>query len=52
TVQQQLMERDVLIATLKDNLKRAQQVMMAQADKHRRDVQFEVGEQVLVKLQP
>ncbi|MCH96424.1 hypothetical protein A2U01_0017410, partial [Trifolium medium] len=51
-VQQQLMEMDVLIATLKDNLKRAQQVMKAQADKHRRDVQFEVGEQVLVKLQP
>ncbi|PNY00079.1 hypothetical protein L195_g023353, partial [Trifolium pratense] len=52
TVQQQLMERDVLITTLKDNLNRAQQVMKAQADKHRREVQFEVGEHVLVKLQP
>ncbi|PNX93203.1 hypothetical protein L195_g016354 [Trifolium pratense] len=51
-VQQQLMERDRLIATLKDNLKRAQQIMKNQADKHRRDAQFEVGEQVLVKLQP
>lgn len=42
----------MLLATLKENLKRAQQVMKAQADKHRRDVQFEIGEQVLVKLQP
>ncbi|GAU10375.1 hypothetical protein TSUD_419040, partial [Trifolium subterraneum] len=51
-VQQQLMQRDMLLAQLKENLKRAQQVMKAQADKHRRDVHFEVGEQVLVKLQP
>ncbi|GAU28865.1 hypothetical protein TSUD_293170 [Trifolium subterraneum] len=43
TVQQQLMERDELIVTLKDNLKRAQQVMKAQADKHRRNVHFEVA---------
>lgn len=50
-VQQQLMERDMLLTTLKSNRMRAQQVTKAQTDKHKRDVQLKVGDQVLVKLE-
>jgi HPt (histidine-containing phosphotransfer) domain-containing protein len=48
----QLAERDDLLAKLKANLLRAQQVMKNQADKKRLDVAFQVGDDVLVKLQP
>lgn len=51
-VQQKLMERDKLLTTLKGNFMWAQQVMKAQADKHIKDVPLEMGDQVLVKLQP
>lgn len=45
-------DKDNLLQKLKDNLNRAQQRMKIQADKKRQDLQFEIGEKVLVKLQP
>jgi len=51
-LQQQLLDRDQILQQLKRNLQRAQQTMKVQADKRRTDISFEVGDQVLVKLQP
>ena len=51
-IQEMLEQRDKLLDTLKINLARAQNYMKQQADKRRRDVQFDIGELVLVKLQP
>lgn len=51
-LQQQLLERDRILVELKENLGRAQQVMKANADKKRSNVSLEIGDQVLVKLQP
>jgi hypothetical protein len=51
-LQEELMERDKILQQLKCNLDRAQQYMKKQVDKHRRDVTFQVGDLVLVKLQP
>jgi len=46
--------RDQLLSKLKGNLLKAQQYMKMQADKKRREreLQFKVGDLVLVKLQP
>ncbi|MCI07262.1 transposon Tf2-1 polyprotein, partial [Trifolium medium] len=49
---EQLTNRDTLLAKLKANLLRAQQVMKNQADKKRLEVSLQVGDEVLVKLQP
>jgi translation initiation factor IF-1 len=46
------MERNILLQQLKINLERAQQYMKKQADKHRTDITLQVGDLVLVKLQP
>ncbi|GAU25204.1 hypothetical protein TSUD_151040 [Trifolium subterraneum] len=51
-LQEELMGRDKLLQQLKSNLERAQQYMKRQADKHRRDIKLQVGDLVLVKLQP
>lgn len=51
-VREQLANRDVLLAKLKSNLLRAQQVMKTQADKKRSNVNLNVGDEVLVRLQP
>lgn len=51
-LQQQLIERDKILLELKENLRRAQQVMKVNADKKRSNVSLEIGDQVLVKLQP
>ncbi|MCH79693.1 Ty3/gypsy retrotransposon protein [Trifolium medium] len=52
TVKEQLLHRDAILEQLRSNLLRAQQVMKAHADKKRTDVEFKVGDKVLVKLQP
>ena len=47
-----LQTRDTQLAVLKDHLAKAQNRMKLQADRHRSDRQFCVGEKVLLKLQP
>ncbi|PNX93307.1 Ty3/gypsy retrotransposon protein [Trifolium pratense] len=47
-----LANRDSLLTKLKTNLFRAQQAMKAQADRKRQEVIMQVGDHVLVKLQP
>lgn len=44
-------QRGELLVELRKNLERAQQRMRSSANKHRRDVSFEVGDKVLLKLQ-
>lgn len=51
-LQLQLIERDQLLQQLKANLQKAQQTMKTQADRKQTDVSLEIGDQVLVKLQP
>ncbi|KAJ0568387.1 putative nucleotidyltransferase, Ribonuclease H [Helianthus annuus] len=48
----QLLDRDMVLNTLKRNLLRAQARMKFYADSKRRDVEFQAGEWVYVKLQP
>lgn len=47
-----LCNRDLLLKELKQSLLWAQKRMQQLANKHRKDVQFKVGDIVLVKLQP
>lgn len=47
-----LHEREVMQEHLQQQLKRAQDRMKAQADRHRTERSFEVGDSVLLKLQP
>ncbi|XP_062093441.1 uncharacterized protein LOC133799440 [Humulus lupulus] len=51
-VEADLLKQDEILHHLKHNLQRAQQRMQQQANKKRRDIEFQVGELVLVKLQP
>jgi hypothetical protein len=52
SVRDQLLQRDAIMDQLKSNLQQAQQIMKNNADKHRREAAFKVGDLVLVKLQP
>ncbi|KAJ0927423.1 putative nucleotidyltransferase, Ribonuclease H [Helianthus annuus] len=45
-------QRDEILSVLKTNLSKAQFRMKKEADKHRRDVHFQLGDWVFVKLQP
>ncbi|VFQ68932.1 unnamed protein product [Cuscuta campestris] len=47
-----LSERDTLFCRLKEHLHEEQQRIVEYANRHRREVQFEVGDLVLLKLQP
>ncbi|KAH9770474.1 hypothetical protein KPL71_012393 [Citrus sinensis] len=51
-VDKELMSRDDLLKLLKQNLEMAKNRMKQQADRHRRDVQFDIGDLVYLKLQP
>ncbi|XP_054791233.1 uncharacterized protein LOC129296671 [Prosopis cineraria] len=51
-VNEQIQVRNQIISLLRDNLAKAQSKMKEQANKHRRDVQFNVGDFVYVKLRP
>ena len=47
-----LRERDDNLALLRQQLLKAQQTMKARADSHRREVEFQVGDKVFLKIRP
>ncbi|KAH9750407.1 hypothetical protein KPL71_013871 [Citrus sinensis] len=47
-----LIERDAMLCSLKENLRQAQHRMAQKANLHRRETQLQVGDKVLVHLQP
>lgn len=51
-VEQYLEEHNQMLAELKRHLSPAQQIMKRQADSHRRDVQFAIGDHMYLKLRP
>ena len=51
-VDQELRSREVIMATLKDNLMKAQQRMKHYADQNRTEREFEEGDWVFLRLQP
>ncbi|MCH86462.1 hypothetical protein A2U01_0007319 [Trifolium medium] len=51
-VSAQLISREHILSQFQQNLHKAQQVMKGQADKKRKHVELEIGDLVLVKLQP
>ncbi|XP_020672414.1 uncharacterized protein LOC110092272 [Dendrobium catenatum] len=52
SVKQYLEDGDRILVELKGHLLRAQQIMKRQAYAHRKDIQFEVGDRVYLKLRP
>ncbi|TYK05651.1 Retrotransposable element Tf2 [Cucumis melo var. makuwa] len=52
SVEQLLKERDLVISALKENLIMTQNRMKKQADLHRRELKFKVGDEVYLKLRP
>ncbi|KAL0561243.1 hypothetical protein IC582_001665 [Cucumis melo] len=52
TVEQLLLERDLVISALKENLLIAQNRMKKQANSHRRELKFRIGGEVYLKLRP
>ncbi|TYK16772.1 Transposon Ty3-G Gag-Pol polyprotein [Cucumis melo var. makuwa] len=52
TLDEQLRERDEMILSLREHLRLAQDQMKKHADKKRRDVAYEVGDRVFLKIRP
>lgn len=52
SLEEQLIERDVVLDELKSNLTRTQQRMRAYENKHRRELELSLGDYAYVKLQP
>ncbi|GJU22336.1 hypothetical protein Tco_1155678 [Tanacetum coccineum] len=51
-VEELLIERDALLRQLKQSLAQAKNQMVMQANRKRREVEYKIGDMVLVKLQP
>ncbi|XP_048627868.1 uncharacterized protein LOC125596911 [Brassica napus] len=51
-LEEKLLERDAMIELLREHLHKAQQTMKNRADGRRREVEFEVGDKVFLKLRP
>lgn len=51
-VEQELLTRDEILKRLRYHLERAQQRMAHQANKHRRELEFQVGDRVFLKFRP
>jgi hypothetical protein len=51
-VDEYLRDRDTILLELRHNLQLAQNLMKCQADQHRREVSFTMGDYVYLKLQP
>ncbi|KAD2805340.1 hypothetical protein E3N88_38717 [Mikania micrantha] len=51
-LEQQLLTRDDMLQVLRSNLQKAQDRMKSQADQKRRDLSFEVGDAVVLRIQP
>ena len=51
-IDQQLLNQDEMLRQLKANLERSMNRMKQMVDRKRKDVSFEVGEKVLLKLHP
>lgn len=51
-VDELLKKRDNLLSKLRSNMEAAQKRMVSQANKHRREVDFTVGDMVYLKLRP
>ncbi|KAL0542645.1 hypothetical protein IC582_008834 [Cucumis melo] len=52
TVEEMLQERDIVLVSLREHLRLAQEQMKSYADRKRRDVEFSVGEYVLLRIRP
>jgi ribosomal protein L21E len=52
TAQEQLRNRQLALQVIKDNLLKAQARIKQQADKHRKEREFTVGDMVYLKIQP
>ncbi|KFK40793.1 hypothetical protein AALP_AA2G041700 [Arabis alpina] len=52
TLEDQLLERDEMLGIPQQQLLKTQQIMKQQADNHRREVEFTVGDMVFLKIRP